>query len=110
MWTKMGPVWLLKAPPPPPPGPQITNDVNVFTYEKTYYPLFSLYLLYIFHINFDPYDLWDTTPWKVCDIDLIFKGYPRSQMKYHNIYDFVYVLHANIDHSLHHFWDIGLNR
>ena len=34
MWTKMGPVWLLK---PPHPGPQIAKDVNVFHIWKTYY-------------------------------------------------------------------------
>ena len=26
------------------------------------------------------------------------------------IYDFVYVLHTSIGHSMHRFWDIGLNR
>ena len=26
MWTKMGPVWLLK--PPPPPGPHLAKDVK----------------------------------------------------------------------------------
>ena len=26
------------------------------------------------------------------------------------IYDFIYVLHTNIGHSMHRFWDIGLNR
>ena len=26
------------------------------------------------------------------------------------IYDFVYVFHTNIGHSMHRFWDIGLNR
>ena len=26
------------------------------------------------------------------------------------IYDFVNVLHTNIGHNMHRFWDIGLNR
>ena len=43
MWTKIGPVWLLKPGPPPPPGPQIAK--NVFTYEKLIIHCYSL--LYI---------------------------------------------------------------
>ena len=45
MWTKMGPVWLLKPPPPPHPGPQIAKDVNVFHIWKTYYLLFFFVVL-----------------------------------------------------------------
>ena len=57
---------------------------------------------------------WDTTTWKVCDI------LKKSRVKGHKvkghkvnwniIYDFMYVLHTNIGHSIHRFWDIGLNR
>ena len=41
MWTKMGPVWLLKPPPPPPPppGPKMLMFSHIC---KTYYPLFFL--------------------------------------------------------------------
>ena len=40
---------------------------------------------------------------------------PLNVIKGHNvnwkiIYDFVYVLHANFGHSMHRFWEIGLNR
>ena len=54
--------------------------------------------------------LWDTTPWQVCDLDLTFKGSQRSKVNWKIIYDFAYVLHTNIGHSMHPFWDIGLNR
>ena len=37
--NQVGPNLIIEAPRPP-PGPQIAKDVNVFTYEKTYYPLF----------------------------------------------------------------------
>ena len=39
-------------------------------------------LLYVFHINFDHvmHHLWETIPWKVCDLDLTFKGNPRSKV------------------------------
>ena len=37
------------------------------------------------------YHLWETTPWKVCDLDLTFK-----KVNWKIIYDFVYVLHTNI--------------
>ena len=39
-------------------------------------------LLYVRHTNFDNmmHHLWDTTPWKVCDLDLTFKGNPRSKI------------------------------
>ena len=33
----------------------------------------------------------------------------QGQLKDH-IYDFVYVFHTNIGHSMPRFWDIGLNR
>ena len=40
MWTKMGPLWLLKpSPPPPPPGPKMLMFSHIC---KTYYPLFFL--------------------------------------------------------------------
>ena len=37
--------------------------------------------LYEFHTNFDHmmHHLWDTIPWKVCDLDLTFKCNQRSQ-------------------------------
>ena len=31
MWTKMGPSYIIEAPPPPPPAPHLAKDVNVFT-------------------------------------------------------------------------------
>ena len=66
-------------------------------------------LLYACHTNFDQmmHYLWDTTSWKVCDLDLTFKGH---KVNWRIIYDFEYVLHTNIGHSMHRFWDIGLNR
>ena len=69
--------------------------------------------------------LWDTTTWKVCDLDLTFKNVKGHKVNGHKvnghkvnchkvnwniIYDFIYVLHANIGHSMHCFWDIGLHR
>ena len=44
MWTKMGPVWLLK-PPPPPPGPHLAKDV----FKKKNYKNFHQ-ITYIFYI------------------------------------------------------------
>ena len=47
MWTKMGPVWLLKPPPPPPPGPHLAKDVfkkndkNVHQITYIFYILLS---------------------------------------------------------------------
>ena len=39
-------------------------------------------LLYVFHTNFDHmmHHLWDTTPWKVCELDLTLKCNPRSKV------------------------------
>ena len=36
----------------------------------------------LFHTNFGHtmHHQWDTTPWKVCDLDLTFKGNPRSKV------------------------------
>ena len=46
--------------------------------------------------------LWDTTHWKVCDLDLTFKGIPRSrsQGQLKIIYDYIYVLQTNIGHMM----------
>ena len=55
--------------------------------------------------------LWETPPWKVCDLDLTFKGNPRSKItrltkrSYMTLY---LCLHTNIGHSIHRFWDFGL--
>ena len=59
------------------------------------------------------YHLWETTPWKVCDLAWplnVIQGVKGHKVNWKIIYDFVYVLHTNIGHSMHRFWDIGLNR
>ena len=48
--------------------------------------------------------------WKVYDLDLTFKLIQGQKVNWKIIYDFVYVLNTNIGHSMHHLWDIGLNR
>ena len=57
-------------------------------------------LLYVFHTNFDHmmYHLWNTTPWKVCDLDLTFKCNKRSKVtrsterSYLTLYNFMYFI------------------
>ena len=52
----------------------------------------------------------DTTPWKVVTLIWPLKVIKGPKENWKIIYDFVYVFHANIGHSMHRFWDIGLNK
>ena len=48
-------------------------------------------------------------PWKFIQGQMAW-GKQGHKVNWNIIYDFVYVLHTNISHSMHRFWDIGLNR
>ena len=71
-------------------------------------------LLYVFYTNFDLMimmmrHLWDTLKRSVTLIWPL-KVIQGQKVNWKIIYDFVYVLHTTIDHIMHRFWDIGLNR
>ena len=58
----------------------ISSKVKCYTSHKVNWK--AIYdLLYVFHTNFDHmmHHLRDTTPWTVCNLDLTFKGNPRSK-------------------------------
>ena len=50
MWTKMGPVWLLKSPPPPPPGPHLAKDVKTFFDKNVHQITYIFYILLSFGV------------------------------------------------------------
>ena len=59
----------------------ISSKVKCYTcYKVNWKAIYDL--LYVFHTNFDHmmHHLWDTTPWKVCNLDLTYKGNPRSKI------------------------------
>ena len=49
MWTKMGPVWLLK-PPPPPPGPHLAKDVKKKIDKNVHQITYIFYILLSFGV------------------------------------------------------------
>ena len=56
------------------------NFIKVKCYKVNWKVIYDL--LYVFHTNFDHvmHHIWETIPWKVCDLDLTFKGNPRSKV------------------------------
>ena len=90
----------------------ITHDWYIYVYVSRLFTVCNQ-ITSVFHTNFDHmmHHLWDTTPWKVCDLDLTFKGNPRSKVIWNIIIIWLYICASYKHcHSMYRFWDNGLNR
>ena len=70
---------------------------------KVIYDLLQTLIIWCTIYETQPFDRSVTLIWPL-------KETQGHKVNWKIIYDFAYVLHTNIGHSMHRFWDIGLNR